>query len=231
MDSDFIVRNQIVERYIGGRLPLKGAQEFERYCREHPEILEQIALTDRISAALRLLDASGQSAPWEQRTKPWWEQLPVLLGVLGLALILGIACLLLESRLAARERTLASLTQRALLQPLDPAQSTRPITVLPSRTGPVMHSMVTIGGSSAQMAVLAIDMSWSAFNAFRVTIDRVDQGRVGVLHDIQRDSSGSVRIELNSSALGPGDYQFTIEGLTWRGEPVPQAWANIGFAH
>ena len=231
MDSDFIVRNQIVERYIGGRLPLRGAQEFERYCREHPELLEQIALTDRISAALRLLDASGLSAPWEQRPKPWWERLPVLLAVLGLALILGVACMLLGSRLAARERTLASLTQRAMLQPLDPAQSTRAITVLPSRSGPVTHSMITIGGGAAQMAALAIDMSWSAFNAFRVTIDRVDQGRVGVLHDMQRDSSGSVRIELNSSALGPGDYQFTIEGLTWRGDPVPQAWANISFAH
>jgi hypothetical protein len=231
MDADFIVRNQIVERYIGGRLPPRGAQDFERFCREHPELLDQIAFTDRISAALRLLDASGQSAPWEQRPKPWWERLPVLLGVLGLALILGVACLLLQSRLAARERTLASVSQRAALQPLDPAQSTRAITVLPSRTGPVPHSMVTIGGAAAQMAVLAIDMSWSSFNAYRITIDRVDQGRVGVLHDIQRDSSGSVRIELNSSALGPGDYQFTIDGLTWRGEPVPQAWANISFTH
>jgi hypothetical protein len=231
MDSDFILRNQIVERYIGGRLPLKGAQEFERFCREHPELLEQIALTERINAALRLLDASGHAAPWEQRPKPWWERLPVLLGVLGLALILGVACVLMASRLAALERTLASLTQRALLQPLDPAQSTRAITVLPSRTGPVAHSMITIGGAGAQMAVLAIDMSWSAFNAYRIIIDRVDQGRVGVLHDIQRDSSGNVRIELNSSALGPGDYQFSIEGLTWRGEPVPQAWANIRFAH
>jgi len=158
MDSDFILRNQIVERYIGGRLPLKGAQEFERYCREHPELLEQIALTERINAALRLLDASGHAAPWEQRPKPWWERLPVLLGVLGLALILGVACVLMASRLAALERTLASLTQRALLQPLDPAQSTRAITVLPSRTGPVAHSMITIGGAGAQMAVLAIDM-------------------------------------------------------------------------
>jgi hypothetical protein len=59
----------------------------------------------------------------------------------------------------------------------------------------------------------------------------VDQGRVGVLHDMQRDSSGNLQIELNSSALGPGDYQFTIEGLTWRGDPVPQAWANISFVH
>ena len=61
MDRDFIARNQIVERYIGGRLPLKGAQDFERFCREHPELLDEIALTERISAALGLLDAVG----WE----------------------------------------------------------------------------------------------------------------------------------------------------------------------
>jgi hypothetical protein len=231
MDREFIVRNQIVERYIGGRLPFRGAQDFERFCRENPELLDQIALTDRISAALRLLDASGRAAPWEQRPRRWWEQLPLLLGVLALALVLGVSCLVMQGRLSARGRALASATQRAALQPLDPTQSTRPITVLPSRTGPVPQSMVTIGGAQAQMAVLKIDLSWSAFTAFRVTIDRVDQGRVGVLHDMQRDSSGNLQIELNSSALGPGDYQFTIEGLTWRGDPVPQAWANISFVH
>jgi hypothetical protein len=115
------------------------------------------------------------------------------------------------------------------LQPLDPAKSTRTISVIPSRTGPVQHSMVTIGGGETQMADLKIDLSWSQFTAFRVTIDRIDQGRVGVLHNVQRDSGGNLQIELNSSALGPGDYQLTIEGLTWRGDALPQAWATISF--
>ena len=85
MDREFITSHQIVERYIGGRLPLKGAQDFERFCREHPQLLDEIALTDRINAALRLLEAGGRAAPWEQRAKRWWEQLPVLIGsaVLG----------------------------------------------------------------------------------------------------------------------------------------------------
>jgi hypothetical protein len=39
-----------------------------------------------------------------------------------------------------------------------------------------------------------------------------------------------VRIALNSSALGPGSYQLALEGLTWRGEAVPQAWITIGVA-
>ena len=79
------------------------------------------------------------------------------------------------------------------------------------------------------MADLKFDLSWSQFTAFRVTIDRIDQGRVGVLHNAQRDSNGNLHLELNSTALGPGDYQLTMEGLTWRGEAVPQAWATISF--
>ena len=231
MDRDFIARNQIVERYIGGRLPLKGAQDFERFCREHPELLDQIGLIDRINAALRLLDAGGRAAPWEQRQQRWWEKLPVLIGTATLALALAISCVVIEGGLAARDHMMASLQQRVLLQPLDPAKSTRTITVIPSRTGPLQHSMVAIGGAEAQMADLKIDLSWSQFTAFRVTIDRVDQGRVGVLHNLQRDSSGNLHIELNSTALGTGDYQLTIEGLTWRGDAVPQAWATISFAH
>ncbi len=231
MDRDFIARNHIVERYIGGRMPVAGALDFERFCHEHPELIDQIGLTDRISAAVRLLDASGRAAPWEERAKRWWERLPVLIGTAALALGLAVACVVLQDRVAARERSLASLQQRAASQPLDPAKSTRSITVIPSRAGPSRSSLVRIGGHDAQMADLKFDLSWSQFTAFRVTIDRIDQGRVGVLHNVQRDSNGNLHIELNSTALGPGDYQLTIEGLNWRGEPEPQAWTTISFAH
>jgi hypothetical protein len=229
MDRDFIARNQIVERYIGGRLPLKGAQDFERFCRTNPELLDEISLTERISAALRLLDASGRAAPWEQRPKQWWQQLPVLIGSAVLALILAITSLVMHSKLSVRDRTIASLQQRLAALPLDPAKSTRTITLIPSRTGPMSQTLVTIGGGDAQMADLKIDLSWSQFTAFVVTIDRLNEGRVGVLHNLQRDSNGNLHLELNSTALGPGAYQLTIEGLTWRGEPVPQAWATISL--
>jgi hypothetical protein len=231
MDREFIARNQIVERYIAGRLPIKGAQDFERFCRENPELLDEIALTERISAAVRLLDAGGRAAPWEQRATPWWQQLPVLIGTAVLALILAVTSLILHGKLAQRDRTIASLQQRLTSQPLDPAKSTRTITVIPSRTGPAAHSLVSIGGGSAQMADLKFDVSWSQFTSFNVTIDRIDQGRVGVLHNVQRDSNGNLHLELNSTALGPGDYQLSIEGLTWRGDATPQAWATISFAH
>jgi hypothetical protein len=231
MDREFITRNHIVERYIGGRLPVTGALEFERYCQQHPELVDELALTDRISAAVRLLDVSGRAAPWEERAKRWWERLPVLIGTALLALILAVTCVVMHDKLGARERTIASMQQRALSQPLDPAKSTRTITLIPSRNGPSLRSLVTIGGAQAQMADLKFDLSWSQFAVYRVTIDRIDQGRVGVLHNVQRDSNGNLHIELNSTALGPGEYQLTFEGLTWRGEAVPQAWTTLSFAH
>jgi hypothetical protein len=231
MDREFILRNQIIERYLGGKLPLKGAQDFERYCREHPDLLDDIGLTERINAALRLLDAGGRATPWEERPRRLWERLPAFLAVCGLALGCAATALVLLHRLDARDQVISALSSRVTAAPLDPAQSTRSVTVIPSRTAPTRSSGLTFGGSAAQMADLRFDVSWSPFSAFRVTIDRVDQGRVAVLHNVLKDSLGSLHIAFNSSALGPGAYQFTLEGLDWRGEPVAQAWATIGIVH
>ena len=78
--------------------------------------------------------------------------------------------------------------------------------------------MVTIGGGDTEMADIKCDVSWSKFSCFRVTIDRVDQGRVAVLAHMPQDSNGHLRLALNSSALGPGQYQVLLEGLDWRGD-------------
>ena len=61
MDRDFIARNQVVERYLSGRLPLKGATEFERFCRAHGELLDELGLPERVNAGLRLIVAGGLS--------------------------------------------------------------------------------------------------------------------------------------------------------------------------
>ncbi|HTW75551.1 MAG TPA: hypothetical protein VMD56_11595 [Steroidobacteraceae bacterium] len=230
MDRQFIAQNNIVERYLSGRLPPKGAQDFERYCRDHPQLLEELHLADHLHAALRLLEAGGQAPPWEETPRRWWEKLPVLLGACSLCVVLAAVSLVNGGRLSGQERRTRGLEQQLAGQPLDPVQSTRVVQLFPSRTAPSQQSLATIGGGAAELADLTIDLSWSRFRAFNITIDRVDQGRVAVLHNLLRDSNGNVRIELNSSALGPGDYRLTIDGLTWSGAAVPQAWATITVA-
>lgn len=231
MDRDFILQHQIVERYLGGRLPVKGAQDFEHFCRAHPELLDEIGLGERINAALRLLESGGRSAPWEERPQRWWEQLPVLLALCALCAALAAATLWTTNKLSSQRRRSQALEQQLAAQPLDPTQSTRRVNVTPNRTAPSAHSVAVIGGSAAELADLYIDVSWSRYTSFNLSIDRIDQGRVAVLHNLQRDSNGNLHLALNSSALGPGDYALTIEGLTWSGQPVSQAWATISIVH
>jgi hypothetical protein len=231
MDRDFIARNQVVERYLSGKLPIKGAADFERFCREQPQLLDDIGLPERVNAGLRLLEASGKPEPWREVPKKPWEKPQVMLGLGALALLLAVTLAIVASASAGKSRSISKLKALVVEQPLEPAASTRSIRLLPNRTGGSNIPAITIGSGGAQLADLRIDMTHSPYRAFRVTIDRIDQGRVAVLHNVMKDSNGHLHLALNSSALGPGNYQFTIEGLTWRGDPEADAWITIGIAH
>ena len=229
MDRDSIARNQVVERYLSGRLPLKAATEFERFCKEHPQMLDEIGLPERVNAGLRLLEASGKPEPWHEARAPSWQRPQVTLTLAGLALFLAMTAALFAGASSRKSHRIADLQRQATERALDPATSTREIRLLPSRSGASNTPAITIGGNpaGAQMADLKIDESRSPYRNFRVTIDRIDQGRVGVISNLAKDSNGHLRIALNSSALGPGNYQFTLEGLDWRGAPQPDSWVTI----
>ncbi|HJS90164.1 MAG TPA: hypothetical protein VJ738_09395 [Steroidobacteraceae bacterium] len=230
MDRDFIARNQVVERYLSGRLPIKGATDFERFCRDHPELLDELGIPERVNAALRLLEASGKPEPWAEPPKPFWQKLEIVLGLLGAVLVLGAALAIVANGSAQKTRRIAALEHEAMERPLDPATSTRDIRLLPSRDGASNTPAIVIGGGSeGQLADFRIDESRSPYRLFRITIDRINQGRVGVIDHLARDSDGNLRIALNSTALGPGDYQLTIEGLNWQGQPQPDSWVTIGI--
>jgi hypothetical protein len=230
MDRDFIARNQVVERYMSGRLPLKGATDFERFCSEHPELLDEIGLPERVNAGLRLLEASGKPEPWQEKAKPRWQRPEVTIGLAAGVAVLGLTLLMVGGNNAGKSNQIAALKKQMLEQALDPATSIREIRVLPSRSGASNTPAITIGGGAAQLADLKIDESRSQFHSFRVTIDRIDQGRVAVITNLNKDSNGNLRLALNSSALGPGAYQFTIEGITWRGDTEPDSWVTVGVA-
>ena len=227
MDVAFIQQNQIIERYLMGRLPLKGAQDFERWCRANPEVVAELELTDRINAALRLLDAAGEPLPWTEKPLAPWQKLPVFAGVAALAAIGVVAAVMLFTAGQKKNEEIAALRRDLAAQPLLPVQSTRPVTVAMARNGPVNERAVTIGGGRTELVDFRFDLSWSRYTNFNFTIDRVGQGRVAVITNIERDSNGHVRIALNSSALGPGDYDVKVEGLDLRRGSETQAWTRF----
>jgi hypothetical protein len=229
MDRDFIARNQIVERYLSGRLPLKGATDFENFCKENPNVLDELGLPERVNAGLRLLEASGKPEPWQEKSPRFWSRPQFVLGLVAAVVLLGVGLAVTASSVSIKEQRIAKLEKQAADRPLEPATNTRVIRLVPSHEGASNTPAVTIGGGAAQLVDFKIDETRSAYKTFRITIDRIDQGRVAVLHNLVKDSNGHLRIALNSSALGPGNYQLAIEGLSWRGDPEPDSWVTIGI--
>jgi hypothetical protein len=227
MDAAFIERNQIVERYLTGKLPPRGSIDFERYCRENPQLVESLGLSERINAALKLLEASGRPEPWAEKPRRFYERAVAFFPVLAAGVAFAVLAALMSGRATEAERQVAVLAKRINERPVLPATSTRNVVVEPSRTGPSQRPALTLENGSGEMADLKIDVSWSRYTNYRVTLDRTDQGRVAVLGNLQRDSNGQLRLALNSSALGPGSYQLTMEGLDWRGNADPQAWVTL----
>jgi hypothetical protein len=227
MDRDFIARNQIVERYLSGRLPLKGATDFERFCKDNPDVLDELGLPERVNAGLRLLEASGKPEPWQEAPKAFWSKTPFVLAVTAAALVLAIALTIVAGQSSGKSDKIAKLLKAVAEQPLDAATATRAIRLMPNRDGASNTPAVTVGGGPAELVDFKIDESRSPYKTFTVTIDRVDQGRVGILRNLVKDSNGHLRIALNSSALGPGNYQLAIEGISWRGDAEPDSWVTI----
>lgn len=228
MDREFIIKNQIVERYLAGRLPPKGVTDFERLIRSRPELIEELGLPEKVNAGLRLLDAAGIAEPWAEKPKKFWENPAVTFGAAGLAFVALIVCVVLAMQVSSRDASITKLKAENIERAIAPSTLKRTIVVGVARNGPPSQPTLTI--RQGEFAEMKADLSWTRYGSFRVSIDRVKQGRVAVLDGVEKDSNGHLRISLNAGAFGPGDYLVTIEGLNLRRQGLPVAWFVVGVA-
>jgi hypothetical protein len=229
MDREFIIKNQIVERYLAGRLPPKGVTDFEKLIRARPQLIEELGLPEKVNAGLRLLDAAGIAEPWSEKPKKFWENPAFTMGAAALAIAALIGCAVLAMQVSSRETQIAKLKAANVERAIAPSTSKRTIIVGVARNGPPRQSTLSI--HQGEFAEMKADMSWTKYGSFKVSIDRVNQGRVAVLDGVEKDSNGHIRMSLNAGAFGPGDYLVTIEGLNMRRESLPMAWFRVGVTH
>lgn len=227
MDREFIEKHQIVERYLSGKLPFKAAQDFERYCRDNPDVLDDIKLSDRLHAGLRLLEASGQPPGPQEPQIAWWRRIEFTAALAALSVVLAIGLWILGAKYSERGDKITALEQRLEIGSLQAPTRTRTINITPDRV-PTSRAQATLRlKETAELVELFINVSHARQNAFRVKIDKKGQARAGTIHSLLRDSNGNLRLIINSSALRPGDYKVAIEGLPYRGSPVPVAWMTL----
>jgi len=224
-DRKFIEDHRLVERYLEGKLPFKGAHDLENWCRAHPEYLNELNLSDRAHASLKLLEASGRPQDLREPQPPWWKTTYVLiaLGVVAFLSFLAFWALLGKYILLRGELddTRTVMNQGSLVQPA----TTREVRVTPDRAPGIGRSRVIVSRSAPQLLDLHIDLTYTnKLVQFRMFVDKKDQGRALILNNLFKDSNGELRMTLNSTGLAAGIYDARIEALPFKGSPIPLGW-------
>ncbi|HZF26686.1 MAG TPA: hypothetical protein VEZ88_10540 [Steroidobacteraceae bacterium] len=228
MNPEFIEKNQIVERYLTGKLPFQGRQEFERYCRENPDALEQLHLAEHLHAGMRLLEASGQAPGWQEPKPVWWQRRESFYAALALSACLLVVIWVLGAYFVDRGRQIVALQEKLEAGPLHAPGRIRAITVQPDRAGPTGRAALTLQLKEfPELIELHIDVSYTRINVFRLTIDKKNQARAGTIYHAVKDSNGELRFAFNTSALTAGDYAVAIEGIGARGNRIGVGWLTM----
>lgn len=223
-DAKFIEDNKLIERYLDNKLPFKGARDLENWCRNHPEYLNNLKLSERAQASLKLLEASGQPQDLREPPAPWWKSpyVPIGLAVVAVLCLAGFWALMGKYALlrGELEDTRTHIDQGSLVQPA--TMSTQHVS--PDRAPGVDRARIVVSRSAPQLIDLHIDMSYTKIMEFRMFVDKLDQGRALIIENLLKDSNNELRLTFNTTGLAAGAYTVRIEALPPRGTPIPMGW-------
>lgn len=181
-----------------------------------------------VQADLPLPDPQAPSQQDSQPELPWWQRRAAVATLAALAaafLVLTIASQLSARRERANAQALAGELKTATLRAPTRDRSLR---VRPNpRSWSAAPDATIAWPEPPELIELFMPVGYARYREFAVTIDKADQGRMMVLQRLVPDSNGDLRISLNSSAFGPGEYRLRLQGYTWRGQRVDAGWVRL----
>ena len=171
---------------------------------------------------------SGDTVEIVMQELQWWQKPGAVSGLAAFAaVLLLVAGYALFT--AHRDRAIAAeATQRARNLTLRASTAERPLRIAPNPRSFSARPDATIAWPEPpQMLDVFLPVSYSEFTTFWLAIDKVDEGRVLVVQRIAPDSNKELRLSLNSSSFGPGEYRIRLQGYTWSGERVDAGWVRL----
>jgi hypothetical protein len=224
LDRPFVESNQLVERYLDGKLPYKGRRELENWCRANPEYLRELHLSERTVLSLKLLEASGQPQDLSEPRVPWWKLPQVLAFACAIAAAALIGCAVMAGKLTLLSGRYDDMHRQLGQGSLAPPTAIRNLRIEPDRAAGIGSATINVDHNVAQLIDVAIDMAYSPDKRFRVTVDKRDQGRALVLGGLSKDSNNEMHVAFNSTALSAGHYDVSIQALPMLGPPTDAGW-------
>jgi hypothetical protein len=158
----------------------------------------------------------------------WWQQplaVATLAGLTAVLLVLAIVSQVSARRERAEALALATEIKTATLRA--PTRD-RSLKIRPNpRSWSAAPDASIAWPEPPEMIELLMPVGYAHHRVFAITIDKADQGRMLLLQRVTPDSNGDLRISLNSSAFGPGEYRLRLQGYTWRGQRVDVGWVRL----
>jgi hypothetical protein len=224
-DAKFIEDHRLIERYLEGKLPAKGARDLELWCRANPEYLSNLHLPERTQASLKLLEASGQPQDLGEPAAAWWKSPYVPIASAAVACVSLLAFWALMSKYSLLRGELedarARVTRGSLVQPA----VSREQYVSPDRAPGIDQARIVVSTAAPQLVDLHIDMSYTKkLMQFKVTVDKDGQGRALIMNNVLKDSNNEIRLTFNTTGIAAGLYRVRIEALPMSGAPIPEGW-------
>jgi hypothetical protein len=256
MDRKYIENEHIVDRYLSGELTVREAREFEKFCLDHPEFLDELPIPVRLKARLARrpaedsetgvfktipsgatrtalsvgdegFDAAEEKLEW-RRTSRGGGVNRIAIAALGIALFAAIGGAIVYGRQASTLATqLQSLKKDHNTRAMQAPGSVQTLRLQLSRAKPDQATAAIGWPLPPQLLDIYIDATDGKYNTFQIAIDKVDEGRVMQLNRVARDSNKELRFKLNSSAFGPGEYLFKFDGYTWKGDLYEIGWVRL----
>lgn len=256
MDRSYVQNEHIVERYLTGELTVREAREFEEYCVEHPQALKEMPIPARLKARLakrpqadsetgifqaipssttRAAMAVSDEGFDEEEVAQWRGKagggpsrllviglLVALLAAIGGAVVYGFEARALNEKLRLAQRAMQANGMQA-------PGSIQNYKLSLVRGKPQQATLAPGWLQPPQLLELHVDAGEGKYNAYQLTIDKPDGTRVMQIRRITRDSNKELRVALNSSAFGPGEYLLKFDGYTWRGQLEEVGWVRLGL--
>lgn len=159
---------------------------------------------------------------------PWWQERPVVIGLAALCAALLVTTLL-AVRSGMHDRDTAEAAEaRARTLTLRAINGEQSLRIAPNpRSWSASPDATVHWPEPPQLLELYLPVGYAEYLNFALVVDKVDHGRVMVIERMAPDSNRDLRLSLNSSAFGPGEYRLRVQGYTWRGNRVDVGWVRL----
>lgn len=258
MDRKYIENEHIVDRYLSGDLAVREAREFERFCLDHPQFLSGLPIPVQLKTRLSRRPAAGgetgtfaaipssasraalelaeqgfdlDEAREEMRGHVGGNGTSrvIMVGLLGAVLVaVGAAGVYALKADALAEQLQGAKAQLSVAQMQAPGRQQR-YRIQPVKARPAQPTVALGWLTPPELLDISIDAREGKMTQFQITVDKSDGVRVMQIKRIARDSNKELRLSLNSSAFGPGDYLVKIDAYNWRGQTREYGWFMLGL--